>query len=134
MLLQSSKLDRDQTWWVLGCHDHLLDYRRWIITWDEKEKGVEIGFKVNIVAAGEIGPSGEFYRATSSEGWTHAAAEVLGVLFGCDGRTDCPIQQGNDPMVVFFGGVHFKYRKLPLGRVSEFRAIPTNEAIDTRIE
>jgi hypothetical protein len=50
----------------------------WVNAWESKENHVTIGFKANVVGAGEIAPSGEFYRAESASGWTHAETEVCG--------------------------------------------------------
>lgn len=48
----------------------------WVDVWKEKDQRVTLGFKVDVVGAGEIAPSGEFYRGQSASGWTHSTKEV----------------------------------------------------------
>lgn len=48
----------------------------WINAWSEQGKKVAMGFKVSAVGAGEVAPSGEFFKAEGASGWTHATPEV----------------------------------------------------------
>lgn len=72
----------------------------WTNAWTSKGTHVSLAFKVDVVGAGEIAPAGEFYRADSASGWNHNKAE------------------GEEKLVVFFSGLHFKYRWLPFGLIS----------------
>lgn len=60
----------------------------WINAWSSKETRVTMGFKTAVVEAGEVAPSGEFYRGDSASGWTHSEKEVGGSLFSLEYRTN----------------------------------------------
>jgi hypothetical protein len=60
--------------WVVTTTDSTTDV--WTNAWTSKDTQVSIAFKVDAVSAGEIAPSGEFYRADSASGWNHTLLEV----------------------------------------------------------
>ncbi|EAW15296.1 uncharacterized protein ACLA_059630 [Aspergillus clavatus NRRL 1] len=63
--------------------------------WTESEKEVTIGFRAGAIEIGEIAPSSSWHTAEGDSGWVASEAS-----------------QPDERKVVFFGGLHFKYRRL----------------------
>ncbi|KAJ6004630.1 hypothetical protein N7540_012999 [Penicillium herquei] len=63
--------------------------------WADKGKEISVGFRAGVVGIGEVAPSSTWYTSHEESGWVSAEAK-----------------QPDESKVVFFGGLHFKYRRV----------------------
>jgi hypothetical protein len=52
-----------------------------IITWSGQDRHVQMGFDVDVAPAGEIGPSGEFYKGALGDEWHRDESKVCYITF-----------------------------------------------------
>ncbi|KAH9475166.1 hypothetical protein JR316_0012277 [Psilocybe cubensis] len=59
--------------------------------WTTRGRGFKVGFDAEAMGIGKVGPSGEWHRSKTDEGWGEYSSE------------------GSTKLVVFFGGIRFNY-------------------------
>lgn len=69
--------------------------------WDERSREVDVGFEVGVNGVGELGPAGGWKLGSAEGGWERYTSD-----------------EGDDAgRVVFFGGLFFRPRRVPVGEV-----------------
>lgn len=70
--------------------------------WDEKSRKVDVGFDVGVDGVGELGPAGGWVLGQAEGGWERYLSDD---------------SAGDQGRVVFFGGLFFRPRRVPIGQV-----------------
>lgn len=100
----------------------MKEYGIWIVTsthatkkcainmWTRRGRGLKVGFAAEVAGIGKAGPSGEWYRSQTDEGWGEYTTEVCRRRFSFHiTYLLCLFKKGDDISVVFFGGLKFQY-------------------------
>ncbi|KAI9695007.1 MAG: hypothetical protein M1822_000624 [Bathelium mastoideum] len=92
---------------ILEERPEVREYGLWVVTstwsaaeaaincWSGRQKGVDVGFNVNVVEIGELAPKGSWYHAGGSDGWIRVKGD-----------------EESGEKVLFFGGLRFHWRRI----------------------